>query len=154
MSSVAGVGRLCRLIASTVSARFKEDTSLLASIRGRGSETARHWRQPPFLNIGFYENESALPEIDVHAARPVCADRGKEILGFEAVGDVVKLFAVAGEEDGARSRTVANANNITLDIFGGVVCRLEGLVEAAMAGGGVGQGGFVPACDGQSKIRS
>ena len=84
----------------------------------------------------------------MHGTRPICADGGEEILGFQAVGDVVELFAVAGEEDGASSWAVADADDVALDVFGGVVCGSERLVEAAVAGGDVREGGFVPACDG------
>jgi hypothetical protein len=74
-----------------------------------------------------------LAKVDVDRTRPVRADRGEEILGFEAMGDVVKFFAIAGEEDGASSGPVADADYVALDVFGTVICRGEGLVEAAMA---------------------
>ena len=145
MSGITEIG-LRGLVPSTISAGFEEDATLLASIRWRGSKTSRHWRQTPLLDICFYEYEPALPKIDVNGTRPVCADGGEKVLGFEAVGDIVEFFAVTREEDGAGPWAVANADDIALDIFGGVVCRMEGLVEAAMAGGGVGDGRFMPAC--------
>lgn len=81
----------------------------------------------------------------MHGARAVCADSGEEVLGFETVGYVVELFAVASEEDGARAGAVANSYNVALDVGGAVGGRCEGLIVAAGTGGGVGYGGFMPA---------
>lgn len=78
-------------------------------------------------------------------ARPVGADGGEEVLGFEAVGDVVELLAVAGEEEGSGAGAVADADDVALDVGRAVGGRCEGLVVAALAGGGVGYGVFVPA---------
>lgn len=81
----------------------------------------------------------------MHVARAVGADGGEEVLRLEAVGDVVELFAVAGEEDGARAGAVADSYNVALDVGGAVGGRCEGLVVTAGTGRGIGYGGFVPA---------
>lgn len=126
-------------------ARFKQDTTLLTSIRGWWRETPRHRRQTPFLDIRFDENEAGLAEVDVHGARAVCTDGGEEVLGFETVGYVVEFFAVTSKEYGARAGAVADAYHVALDVRGAVGGRCEGLVVAAGTGRGVGYGGFVPA---------
>ena len=116
---------------------FEQYASLFASVwRGR-RKTACHGRQAPFLDVGFDEDETALAEVDMHCARAVGADCGEEVLGFQTVGHVVEFLAVAGEKDGARSGAVSDANNVALDVFRSVVCGSEGLVMAAVAGGGV-----------------
>ena len=140
-----GVDRLGCLIASTVPPRFEENTPLLASIGWWGSETSCHWCQTPLFDIRFYKHKSTLPKVDVNGTRSVGADGGEEILGFEAVRDVVQLFTIAGEEDGASSRAVADADDVALHILGAVFCGVKGLVEAAVAGGRIGYRGFVPA---------
>ncbi len=73
----------------------------------------------------------------MNGTRSVGADGGEEILSFEAVDDIVEFFAIAGKEDGAGSGTVADADDVTLNVFGTIVCWCEGLVEAAVTGGGV-----------------
>ena len=74
----------------------------------------------------------------MHGAGTAGANRGEEILRFEAVGDVIKLFAVTGEEDSAGAWTVAETDHITLDVFGAVGGRGEGLIVASVAGRCVG----------------
>lgn len=78
-------------------------------------------------------------------AGTVCADGGEEVLRFKAVGDVVEFLAVAGEEEGACAGTVADADDVALDVGRAVRGWGEGLVVAALAGGGVRHGVFVPA---------
>jgi hypothetical protein len=111
---------------------------LLATVRRWWRKTAGHRRKTPFLDIGLDENEAALAEVDVHGAGPLRADGGEEVLRFEAVGHVIKLFAVACEEYGAGTGTVADTDDVALDIFRTVGGGGEGLVVAAVAGGGVG----------------
>jgi len=120
------------------SSRLKQYTPLLASIRWRRRKTARHRRQAPLLHISFDEDEAALTEIDVDGARAICADSGEKVLGFEAMGYIVELLAVAGEEDCASAGAIANTYHVALDIGGAVICGGEGLVVAAGAGGGIG----------------
>lgn len=129
-----------------ISPRLEEDAALFATIRWWWRQTARHGGQAPFLDIRLDEDEAALTEVDVHGARAVGADGGEEVLGLKAVGDVVEFFAVAREEDAAGSRTVADSDDVALDEVGAVGGGGEGLVVAALASGGVGYGGFVPAC--------
>ena len=126
------------MVASTIPTRFEEDASLFTSVWWWGSETSCHRGQTPLFDIRFYENEPTLPKINVNCTRSVRADGGEEILGFETVSNVVKLFAVPGEKDGACSGAVTDANDITLDVFGAVFCRVERLIEATVTGGGVG----------------
>ena len=126
-------------------ARLKQDTTLLTPIRGWWRKTARHRRQTPFLNIRFNENEAGLAEVDVHRTRAVCADGGKEVLGLETVGYVIKFLAVASKEDGARARAVADAYHVALYVGRTVGGGCERLVVAAGTDGGVGYGCFVPA---------
>lgn len=73
----------------------------------------------------------------MYLTRSVCAYRREEVLRLEAVCDVVEFLAVAGEEDGSGSRSVSNANDVSLDIGRSVGRRLEGLVVAAVSIGHV-----------------
>lgn len=81
----------------------------------------------------------------MHGAGSVGADRGKEVLGFEAVGYVIEFLAVAREEERAGARAVADANDVALDVGRAVWSRGERLIVAAGPWRGVGYGGFVPA---------
>lgn len=149
-ASVSGVP-VARLRGSgdggALSSGLEEYTSLLAAVRGRRGQTARHGCQPPLLDIRLDEDEARLAEVDVDGARAVGADGGEEVRCLEAVGDVVELLAVAREEDGAGARAVADADDVALNVGRSVGGGSEGLVVAALAGGGVGYGVFVPACD-------
>ena len=127
------------------SARLKQDTTLLTPIWGWWRKTARHRRQPPFLDIRFDENKAGLAKVDVHCTRAVCADGGEEILGLETVGYIVEFLAVASEEEGARAGPVTAAYLVALYVRGAVGGGGESLVVAAGTEGGVGYGGFVPA---------
>jgi hypothetical protein len=75
----------------------------------------------------------------------VSTDGREEILGFQAMGDVIELLAVASEEHGAGTRTITDADNVTLDELRSKRCRGERLVVAAMAGGGISDRPFVEA---------
>ena len=121
-----------------LSPRLKQNTPLLTPIRRRRRQTASHRRQSPFLNIGFYEDESGLAEVHVYGAWSVGTDGREEVLGFQAVRDVVEFFTVAGEEDRAGAGTVSDAYNVALDVGGAVGGGCEGLVVAAGAEGCVG----------------
>lgn len=132
----SAVAALIRLRA--VPSRFEEDAALLTTVRRWWRQTAGHRRQTPFLDVGLDEDEAALAEVDVHGAGPLRADGGEKVLRFEAVGHVVELFAVACEEDGAGAGTVADTDDVALDVFRTVGGGREGLIVAAVAGGGVG----------------
>jgi hypothetical protein len=134
-----------RLSRSSRTTSFQKNTALLTPIRRRRRQRTRHWRKTPFLDISFDKHEPRLPEVDVHGAGPVRADGGEEVLRFEAVGDVVEFLAVAGEEEGSGAGAVADADDVALHVGGAVGGGGEGLVVAALAGGGVGYGVFVPA---------
>jgi hypothetical protein len=101
------------------------------------------WCQTPLLDISLDENETHLAEVDVYMAWSVCADSGEEVLGLEAVCDVVKLLAVSSEKEGSGSRSVSDADDISLDVCGTVGRGLEGLVVSAVSVGHVGYRGFV-----------
>lgn len=81
----------------------------------------------------------------MYSAWSVGANGRKEVLGLQAVSDVVKFFAVAGKEEGAGAWTVSDAYYIALDVGRAIGGWCEGLVVAAGAEGGVGYGGLVPA---------
>jgi hypothetical protein len=74
-----------------------------------------------------------LSKVDVYGAGSVGADSREEIVGFEAMGNVFKFLAVTSEEDGTSTRTITDANYITLYICRSVGCRVEGLVESAVS---------------------
>ena len=140
-----GIIALALSLSLSFPACLKQDTTLLASIWWWWRKTPRHRRQTPFLDIRFDEDEAGLAKIDVYGARAICADSGEEVLGFETVCYVVQLFAVAGEEDGARAGAITDSYNVALGVGGAVRGWCEGLVVTAGTGRGVGYGGFVPA---------
>jgi hypothetical protein len=82
----------------------------------------------------------------MYLARPICADCGEEIMCLQAVCDVFKLFAVSGKEYGARSRSIANADDITLQELGTVGCAVERLVVSPLTVGDVGDRKLMPTC--------
>ena len=134
--------------ASLRAAYVEEDTPLFTAIRWRWGETAGHGCETPLLDVGLDEDEARLSEVDVHGARPVGAHGWEEVLRFETVGDVLELLAVAGEEEGSSAGAVTDADYVALDVLRSVGCGGERLVVAALAGGCVGDGVFVPACGG------
>ena len=89
---------------------------MFTAIWGWWCQTARHRCQPPFLHIRFNEHESGLSEVYVYGTWSVGADGWEEVLRFKAVGYVFEFLAVAGEEDGAGSWTVATANDVALNV--------------------------------------
>ena len=129
---------------SAFSPCFQKNTPLLAPIRRWRRKTACHGGQTPFLDIGLYEDEATLAEVDVDRTWTIGSDGGEEILRLETMDNVVELFAVACEEDGASSGSVADAHNVALDVFGPIEGRDKGLVIATVAARGVGYGRFVP----------
>ena len=126
-------------------ARFEQDAALLAAVRWWRSKASCHGRQTPFLDVRLDKYEAGLAKIDVHGAGSVGADRGEEVLGFEAVGYVIEFLAVTRKEDRAGAWAVADANDVTLDVGRAIWSGREGLVVPAGPWGGVGYGGFVPA---------
>ena len=78
-----------------------------------------------------------MAKVDVHLARTVCAYGGEEVLSFETVSDVVEFLAVSCEEEGSSSGSVANSNDISLDVRGAIGGRVEGLVVSAVSVGQV-----------------
>lgn len=77
-------------------------------------------------------------------AGAICTDRGKEVGCLQAVGDVFQLLSVASKEDGSGSRSISNANNIALDEWWAIRCRVERLIKAAVTRGCICDGILVP----------
>ncbi len=129
----------------SIPTRFQQDAPLLATVRWGRGQAARHRRQAPFLDVGLDEHKSHLAEVDVHRAGSVGAHGGEQILRFEAMRNVVQFAAVAGEEDGTRTWTIADPDDIPLHEFRPVAGGRERLVVPAMTGRGVSHGVLVPA---------
>src|SRR5438552_7005863 len=85
---------------SGFAAGFKQDATLLATVGRRWCETASHGCQPPFLHVGFDVHEAHLSEVDVHSTWTMRTDGREEVLGFQAMSNIIKLLAVACEEHG------------------------------------------------------
>lgn len=73
----------------------------------------------------------------MYCARPICADGRKEVLGSEAVGDIVEFFAVTGKENASCTRAVSDTYDVALNKARAVICGDEGLVVAAGTSRGV-----------------
>lgn len=138
--------KVTHALSDAFSSPFQENTTLLTSVRWRRRQRARHGRQSPFLHVCLDEDEPHLPKVHVHLARAISSDRREEVLGFQAVCDVLELLAVASEENRSRSRSVANTNDITLDVRRAVRVCGERLVEPTRAGGCVRNGSLVETC--------
>lgn len=76
----------------------------------------------------------------------VRANCGEEVECLDAVNYIFEFLAVAGKEDGAGSRSVADPDNVALDIRRAICCCGKRLVIAAVAGGGIGNAVAVVAC--------
>jgi hypothetical protein len=126
-------GMACSQIASlatlgTFSSGFKQNAALFAAVwRWRG-EASCHWGQAPLLHVCFDEDESHLSKVDMHRARPICSNRWKEVLGFEVVGNVVKLLPVSSKEDGSSPWPISYANHVTLCELRRIICGGKRLV--------------------------
>lgn len=127
-------------------ALLQQYTSRLTAVWWGWRQTPGHGRQPPFLDIRFYEHETALAKVDVDVTRAVCANCRKEILGFETVRDIIELFAIAREEDGARSGAVADTNDIAGCVGRAVLRGREWLVVTPGPGGEIGKRVTVVSC--------
>lgn len=114
-------------------AGFKENAALLATVRRRRRETARHRGQTPFLHVGFDEYEAHLSEIDVYRTWSVSPDGGKEVLGLESMAGVIEFLSVSSKEDCPCPWSIANPNHITLYIDGPVSGGVKGLVVSAVS---------------------
>ena len=110
------------------STAIQQDRTLLAAIWGRRRQTACHGCQSPLFHIGFDEDEAHLSKIDMYLTGPVGANSGKEILRFETVCYIIQLLSIACKENGACSRSIADANYVTLYICRTVGCRCKRLV--------------------------
>lgn len=131
---------------ATLSASFQKDAALLTAVRGRWCETSCHWSQTPFLHIGFDEDKAHLTKIHMDCARSVGAHGGEKILRLQAVRHVFELLSIAGEENSSSSWSIADSNNVALDILWPVTCWYEWLVVSTMPRRQIGHRGFVEAC--------
>lgn len=137
----------CATDTNAVAAGLEQYAALLAAVRRRWRQATRHGSQPPFFYVCLDEDEAALAEIDVHGARPIGAHCWEEVLRFQAMNYVVKLFAIASEEDAACAWAISNTNHVALDKFWAVVGALKRLVISTLAGRNVGKRTFVPTCN-------
>lgn len=135
--AAAVLGQVTLPLPHALPSALEQNATLLAAVWRRGRKTAGHRSQAPFLDIGFDEDEAHLAEVHVDVARAVGADGREEVLGFQAVGDVFELFAVAREEDGSGAWTVADADHVALFVGGCVLCARERLVVAPLTCRGV-----------------
>lgn len=114
-------------------AALQQNATLLGAVRWRRRKASSDGRKAPFLDVGFDEDEAGLTKVDVNSGGPVGADGREEVLRLEAMDDFFEPLAVAGEENGARARTIADADNIALDELRTVGCAAKGLVVVAGA---------------------
>lgn len=121
------------LVAATFAARIEEDATLFAAIRRRRREAASHRRKTPFFYVSFDEDEARLSKVNMDSAGSVGTNGGKEVVGFQPVGYILELFAVACEEDGSCSRSISNADNVALYIGWSVGGSIERLIISSMA---------------------
>lgn len=130
-----------------IATRVQKYRSLFAAIRWWRRKAASLWCETPFLDVGLDENEAHLTEIDMYLARSVCSNRGKEVLCFETVCDIIELLAVASEEERSSPWSVADANDISLYVSWTVCGGCEWLVVSSIAIRAVGDGRLVVAYD-------
>ena len=123
---------------SSLSASLEQYTALLASVRRRGGQASGHGCEAPFLYVCFDENKSHLSEVDVNCAWSIGAYCWEEILCFQSMGNVVQLFAVAREKYRPTPGSVADANNVALDVLGTIDGWNERLVKSAVSRRNIG----------------
>ena len=73
----------------------------------------------------------------MYGTRSIRANCREEILGFQTMGHVIKLFSIASEENRTRPRAIAHANYIALYVFWSVGCRCKRLIVPSLATRGV-----------------
>lgn len=115
----------------------QENRALFAPVGRWRCQAASLRSKTPLLHVGFNENESHLSEIDMHLARSLSTDGREEVLSLEAMCNIVKFLAVAGEENGSGAGPVANSNDVSLDICWSISGGCERLVVASVAVGSV-----------------
>ena len=123
---------------TSLSASLEQYAALLASVWWRRRKASGHGCEAPLLHVCFDENKSHLSEVDVDSAWSIGADCGEEILCFQSMGNVVQLFAIAREKYRPTPGSVADANNVTLNILRTVDGWNERLVESAVPRRNVG----------------
>lgn len=125
-------------------ASFKKNTALFASIRGRGSETASHRRQTPFLYICFDEDETRLSKVYVNCAGPVGSNSREKILGLEAMSDILQFLAVSSEEYCPGPRSISYADDIPLHKLWTICWAIKRLIISSMPRGRISDGILMP----------
>jgi hypothetical protein len=63
----------------------------------------------------------------------VRANCREEVLGLEAMCNIVELFAITGKEERSSPWSVSDANDVSLNISGTVGGRCEGLVVSSVS---------------------
>jgi hypothetical protein len=116
-----------------VASRVQKDRALFATIGWWRGQTAGLWCQTPLLHVGFDEDKPHLAKVHMHVAWSVCAYCREEVLGLEAVRNIVEFLAVTGKEERSGSWSIANANDISLYECWPVCGRLEGLVVSPVS---------------------
>ena len=79
----------------------------------------------------------------MYDAWSICADCGEEILGFQSMGDIIQLFAIASEENTARPGPIPNSDDIALDVFRAIIGSSEWLIVPPLTGRKVSNGAFM-----------
>lgn len=103
-----------------ISSSLEQDTILLTAIWRWWRQTSCYWCQAPFFDVCLDEHKSTLAEIYVDVAGAVGTNRRKEVLRFQTMYNIIQLFTVSRKKYRPRSRSIANSDYITLNIFGPV----------------------------------
>lgn len=117
----------------TLTAGFEQDAALLTTVWWGRGEAARHGGETPFLHIGFNEHESHLTKIHVDRTRTVGTNGWEQVLGAVIVNHILKLLAVAREEDRSRSRSITDPDHVALEEWGSIWGGCEWLIISAVA---------------------
>lgn len=134
-----------RDLGGTLSAGLKQNAAVFTAV-GRGwCQATCHRSQAPFLNVGLDEHEAHLAEIDMDGTGTVGSNSWEQILRPIVVNHVLQFLPIAGEKYCARSRPVANTDDIALEQRWAVRCRCERLVKPTVTCRLVGDGGPVEA---------
>jgi hypothetical protein len=137
----------------SLAASFQQNAPLFTAIGRRWCEGTSLGCETPLLHVCFYENEPHLAEVDMNIGRAICANRGEEVLAFEAVCDVLESFAVASEENSTGPWAIAYAYYVALDESRRIACRVERLVESSLSSRSVCDRIFVKSRKSEKRVR-
>lgn len=98
------------------------------TIGGRRCERSHHGCQPPLFDVGLNKDEASLTKVDVNLTSTIGSDSREEIVAIQADEGIFESLAVAGEEDGSGSRTVADANHVALTVGGTIGLCCKGII--------------------------